>query len=99
MLLLSAILVLSMNNVRFYSYSRKLPGTDNWKPVGKADRVRTCDRQCGGAEVQQIPVNLPRQEEPEEDHEVSESGESVLIPNYDTHWLSRKISTSRIYDV
>jgi hypothetical protein len=38
---------------------------------------------CGGAEVQQIPVNLPRQEEPEEDHEVSESGESVLIPNYD----------------
>ena len=44
---------------------------------------RTCDRQCG-AEVQQIPVNLPRHEEPEEDHEVSESGESVLIPNYDT---------------
>ena len=44
---------------------------------------RTCDRQCGGAEVQQIPVNLPRQEEPEEDLEVSESGESVLIPNYD----------------
>ena len=43
---------------------------------------RTCDRQCG-AEVQQIPVNLPRQEEPEEGHEVSESGESVLIPNYD----------------
>ena len=44
---------------------------------------RTCDRQCG-AEVQRIPVNLPRQEEPEEEHEVSESGESVLIPNYDT---------------
>ena len=43
---------------------------------------RTCDRHCG-AEVQQIPVNLPRQEEPEEDHEVSESGESVLISNYD----------------
>ena len=43
---------------------------------------RTCDRHCG-AEVQQIPVNLPRQEEPEEDHEASESGESVLIPNYD----------------
>ena len=44
---------------------------------------RTCDKLCGSAEVQQIPVNLPRQEEPEEDHEVSESGESVLIPNYD----------------
>ena len=44
---------------------------------------RTCDRQCGGAEVQQIPVNLPRQEDPEEDHEASESGESVLIPNCD----------------
>ena len=45
---------------------------------------RTCDRLCGNAEVQQIPVNLPRQEEPEEEHEVSESGESALIPNYDT---------------
>ena len=44
---------------------------------------RTCGRLCGSAEVQQTPVNLPRQEEPEEDHEVSESGESVLIPNYD----------------
>ena len=44
---------------------------------------RTCDRLCGSAEVQQIPVNLPRQEEPEKDHEVSESGESALIPNYD----------------
>ena len=44
---------------------------------------RTCDRLCGSAEVQQIPVNLPRQEDPEEDHEVSESGESILIPNYD----------------
>ena len=44
---------------------------------------RTCDRLCGSAEVQQIPVNLPRQEDAEEDHEVSESGESVLIPNYD----------------
>ena len=44
---------------------------------------RTCDRLCGSAEVQQIPVNLSRQEEPEEDHEVSQSGESVLIPNYD----------------
>ena len=43
---------------------------------------RTCDRQCG-AEVQHIPVNLPRQEEAEEGHEGSESGESVLIPNYD----------------
>ena len=44
---------------------------------------RTCDRLCGSAEVQQIPVNLPRQEEPEEEHEVSESGESILIPIYD----------------
>ena len=44
---------------------------------------RTCDRHCGGAEVQQIPVNLPRQEEPEGDHEASEIGERVLIPNYD----------------
>ena len=44
---------------------------------------RTCDRHCVGAEVQQIPVNLPRQEGPGEDHEVSESGEGVLIPNYD----------------
>ena len=44
---------------------------------------RTWDRLCGSAEVQQIPVNLPRQEDPEEDHEDSENGESVLIPNYD----------------
>ena len=44
---------------------------------------RTSDRLCGSAEVQQSQVNLPGQEEPEEDHEVSESGESVLIPNCD----------------
>jgi hypothetical protein len=82
MLLLSAILVLYINNVRFYSYSRKLPGADNWKPVGEADRsdLRQAVRWCRSATD---PVNLPRQEEPEEDHEVSESGESVLIPNYD----------------
>ena len=29
---------------------------------------QNCDRLCGSAEVQQISVNLPRQEEPEEDH-------------------------------
>ena len=45
---------------------------------------RTCDRQRGGAEVQQMPVNLSRQEEVEDEHDVSESGESVLTPNYDT---------------
>ena len=82
MLLLSDILVLYLNYVRFYSYSRKLPGTDNRKPVGEADRsdLRQAVRWCRSATD---PNESARQEEPEEDHEVSESGESVLIPNYD----------------
>jgi len=82
MLLLSAILVLYINNVRFYSYSRKSLGLTIGSLLARLIG-RTCDRLCGSAEVQQIPVNLPRQEDPEEDHEASESGESVLIPNYD----------------
>jgi hypothetical protein len=40
---------------------------------------------------------MPRQEEPEEDHKVSESGESVLIPNYDKPPAQQETSTSRIY--
>ena len=82
MLLLSAILVLYINNVRFIHIAESSLGLTIGSLLARLIG-RTCDRQCGGAEVQQIPVNLPRQEEPEEEHEVSDSGDSVLIPNYD----------------